>query len=359
MKSRSEGQNKISKIRKLFDRAGFPEIIEKNSISAIKIHFGERGNDSYINPVYVRQVVDKIKESGGKPFITDTNTLYSGSRHNSVDHLNTAYEHGFVPGVVGAPLIIADGLLSRNATEVEIEKKHFKKVQIARDIADADNMIVLTHFKGHMLSAFGGAIKNIAMGCTSISGKMQQHSARPEVVEVKCRGCGMCYKVCPSGAIQIANKKASVQKQKCTGCGECMTVCSEEAFTLDWATEIPEFLERMTESALGAINNKKEKVGYINFLMDIVPDCDCCPWSDAPIVPDIGILASKDPVALDKASYDLVNQQAGFKDTRLQKNFAAGKDKFRGVYENINGLLQITYGEEIGLGSAEYNLIEV
>lgn len=358
-RARKPGDNKINKIRKLFDKANFKQIIGNNDLTAVKIHFGEKGNDSFINPVFVRQITDKIKECSGKPFVTDTNTLYSGSRHNAVEHLITAIEHGFDYSVIGAPLIISDGLKSENYCEVEINKKHFRNVKIAGDIEKADSMIVMSHFKGHEMAGFGGSIKNLAMGCAPAAGKKDQHSTRPVVNENKCVGCKKCEEVCPVNAAVVSAGKSIIDSDKCIGCGECMTVCPVKAIKLDWSVELKEFTEKMTEYAFGAANNKKGKVGYINFLMNITPDCDCVPWSDAPIVPDIGILASNDPVALDKASLDLVNKQLGFEDSLLRCNHQHGKDKFKGLRENTFGDIQIVYGEEIGLGNSNYNLIEI
>ena len=182
LRARNPEENTISKIQKLFDKAGFAELLGEGDLTAIKIHFGEYGNDGYINPVFVRQVVEKIRTAGAKPFVTDTNTLYSGSRHNAVDHLTTAIEHGFDYSVVRAPLIISDGLKSQNAADIDIEQKHFKSVKIGSDIAAADSMIVMSHFKGHIVAGFGGAIKNLAMGCAPAAGKKDQHfSTSPHV----------------------------------------------------------------------------------------------------------------------------------------------------------------------------------
>lgn len=356
----NQNQNKISKIRKIFESANIGSAISKNDLTAVKLHFGEMGNDGYLNPVFVRQVVDKIKEAGGKPFLTDTNTLYSGSRSNAVDHLTTAILHGFDYAVVGAPLIIADGLNSKDSVEVNINKKHFKDVKIAGSIYHADSMIVLSHFKGHEMAGFGGAIKNLAMGCAPAAGKQQQHSTvKPTVKESKCLGCGKCVKVCPVHAPEIIDKKSRINPAKCIGCGECITVCPAKAIAPKWKTEIDPFVERLTEYAYGAIKNKNGKVGFINFIMNVTPYCDCVPWSDTPIVPDIGILASLDPVAIDKACYDLVNEQIGFKNSMLKCNHEPGKDKFKGVWSNLDGFRQISYGEEIGLGSSEYELITI
>ncbi|HUU76438.1 MAG TPA: DUF362 domain-containing protein [Methanoregulaceae archaeon] len=359
LRARDPDQNTITKIRKLFDAAEFSSIIRPGDITAIKIHFGERGNDSYINPVYVRQVVDKIKEYGGRLFLTDSNTLYRGSRADAVDHLTTAIEHGFAYAVVGAPLLIADGLYGNNTRKIRIDCTHFREVIISGDIADSRSMVVLSHFKGHEIAGYGGAIKNLAMGCAPPVGKQKQHSARPMIIEEQCRGCASCIEVCPREAISLVNGKAVIERESCIGCFECMTICPERAIDVDWETDIPVFVERMVEYAFGAVKGKQDKVAFMNFLTRITPDCDCVAWSDASIVPDIGILASKDPVAIDAASFDLVNSQEGFPATFLARNHSHGKDKFRGMRNETDGYRQILYAEQIGLGSAEYELIEI
>lgn len=359
LRARTDKTNKISKIRSLFDRAGFNEFIDKDALTAIKLTFGEYGSDGFINPVFVRQVVDKIKEKGAKPFLTDTNTLYSGSRHNSVDHLLTALEHGFDYTVTGAPIIIADGLRSESITEVRIDKKHFAKVKLAKDIVSADSMIVLSHFKGHEMAGFGGAIKNLAMGGAPALGKKEQHALKIVVDPEKCVGCSKCSVVCPEAAISMSEKKASISPDACIGCGECLTVCPIKANGMDWATDLADFLERMTEYGYGVHKSHEKRIGYINFLMNITPDCDCASWSDTPIVPDIGFLASTDPVAIDQASYDLVNKQLGFSHSLLANNFEAGADKFQGLRPHIDGTIQMRHGEKIGMGSRDYELISL
>lgn len=357
-RSRSSSKNKINKLKNLFDRAGFSQLISRNDLTAVKLHFGEEGNDSYIKPVFVRQVVDKIKNKWGKPFLTDTNTLYYGSRHNSVDHLQTAVLHGFDYAVTGASLIIADGLLGDNWLEVDVNLKHFQKVKIAGDIETADSMLVLSHFKGHGMIGFGGAIKNLAMGCSAAPGKLEQHECAKPIITDSCTGCGVCVGECPVYAMYLTNKKSHIDYEICIACNNCLEVCPESVIELDWESMEP-FMEKMVEYAYGAVKNKKGKVGYINFLMDITPDCDCVPWSDAPLVPDIGIFASNDPVALDNASYDLINHERGLKKSELTSNFREGEDKFRGVWIEVDSTVQLMYGEQIGLGSRDYELINI
>ncbi|MCU0630535.1 MAG: DUF362 domain-containing protein [Methanoregulaceae archaeon] len=357
MRARDPRDNTVSKINRLFESAGLGETVRRNGLTAIKLHFGELGNDSYINPVFVRQVVDKVRAYGGKPFVTDSNTLYLGSRSNAADHIETAIRHGFDYSVVGAPVIIADGLKGGNTKSVVIHKKHFQDVIISGDIATAESMIVLSHFKGHEVAGFGGAIKNLGMGCASAVGKQAQHSARPLIIEEICVGCGKCIDVCPKTAITLVDEKAAIKNSKCIGCFECMTICPERAIDIDWVTEIPQFIERIVEYAVGAVHGKESRTGYMNFLTHITPDCDCVPWSDAPVVPDIGILASRDPVAIDAASFDLVNSQKGNPESMLQHNQHKGADKFKGLRENTDAYRQIMYGVEVGLGSSEYELI--
>ncbi|MGV8175396.1 MAG: DUF362 domain-containing protein [Methanothrix sp.] len=359
IRARSPEDSKQNKILRLFEAAGFHKAVKKGDLTAIKIHFGELGNDSYVSPVLVRPIADKIREIGGRPFFTDTNTLYGGSRANAVVHLQTAEEHGFGRTVAGAPVIIADGLQGDSFREVPIHGKHFSRVKIAGEIASASSMIVVSHFKAHLPAGFGGAIKNLGMGCAPPLGKADQHSTRPIFNADLCIGCRACMDGCPRQAITVEKKISAIDYSLCTGCGKCLRLCPTHALDFDWFVEVPPFMERMTEYALGAVAGKEGRIGFFNFLINITPDCDCVPWSDAPIVPDIGILASKDPVAIDLASYDLVNRQAGLQNSLLQKNHEPGEDKFLGVWESTMGNIQIDYGEKIGLGRKDYHLIEI
>lgn len=363
LRARGLKENKTSKIAALFAKAGFDARVRKDALTAVKIHVGERGNDTFVSPVFVRKVVECVKAAGGNPFITDSNTLYKGSRHNAVDHTATAIEHGFGYATVGAPFIVADGLRGASYETVSIGKKHFETVKIASAIVAAQSMIVLSHFKGHELAGFGGAVKNLAMGCAPSEGKCDQHASRFTVDEGRCISCGQCIANCPENAIAYIplddRKVARIDKDRCIGCGECLTVCKPKAVSINWKTEIAPFNERMAEYALGAVRGKEKTTGYINFLMNITPDCDCVPWSDSPLVPDIGILASADPVALDSASFDLVNRAVGLEHSHLQCGHAAGDDKFRGVWKHTCGEVQLDHAETIGLGTRRYNLIEI
>ncbi len=337
-RARSPNENKLNKIQGLFEAAGFEGMIRKGDLTALKVHFGEVGNDSYINPILIKPIAYKVKSLGARP---------------------TAIAHGFGCEVTGAPLIIADGLRSDYYHDVTIGQKHFSRVKIAGEIANANSMIVLSHFKAHLPAGFGGAIKNLGMGCAPAAGKAEQHSTKPIFNAELCSGCAACKESCPNSAITVEKKISSINFEVCTGCGKCLRICQTHAIDFNWFVDVRPFMERIAEYALGAVSGKEGQVGFFNFLINITPDCDCVPWSDVPLVADIGILASKDPVAIDQASFDLVNRQAGLENSLLSKNREPGKDKFRGVWESTLGNIQIDYGAEIGLGNKDYRLIEV
>jgi uncharacterized Fe-S center protein len=353
------GQSMLDKFEALLDRVGIPGIIKTGDLTAIKLHFGEKGNTAFIRPQYLRRVVDKVKACGGKPFLTDANTLYVGSRANAVDHLVTAVENGFAFSVVGAPLVIADGLNGKDYVQVEINKKHFKEVKIASAAVHADAFIAVTHFKGHEATGFGGTLKNIGMGLGSRSGKQMMHSdVLPAVNPEKCTGCARCTDWCPADAIYIMEQKANIPEDTCIGCGECTVTCPSRAIAINWKTDPDVIQEKIAEYTYGVLKDKQGKAVFISFVTSVTPDCDCCGWSDAPIVSDIGILASKDPVALDQACVDLVNRQQGLEESRLA-GFTGQDDKFGVLHPGIDWRVQLAYGEEIGLGTREYNLIKL
>ncbi|HOQ10664.1 MAG TPA: DUF362 domain-containing protein [Syntrophomonadaceae bacterium] len=356
----------LDKMERLFKAAGLNKVIDKGDLVAIKLHFGELGNLAYIRPPYLRRLVQIIKKLGGKPFLTDANTLYVGSRSNAVDHLETAIANGFDYAVVGAPLIIADGLTGKDYVKVPINGEHFNEVNIGSAAYHADAMIVMTHFKGHELTGFGGAIKNVGMGLGSRSGKQQMHSdVLPRVRQENCTGCSKCMRWCPAEAIVMiewegnkAGRLSSIVEEKCWGCGECIVTCNFGAMKPNWRTTPQAAQEKVAEYALGAVKGKEGKVGYINFVMNISPDCDCTHFNDLPIVADIGILASTDPVALDKACVDLVNSRPAQMGSVIE-GLAAGQDKFKAVHPNIDWKYQLIHAQKIGLGTMEYELKEV
>ncbi len=360
MRASSRHESLPQKVNKLFKTAGFAGLVGEDELVAIKIHFGEKGGTAFINPVLARQVVDRVKEAGGKPFLTDTNTLYVGMRANSVDHIQTALENGFSYATVNAPIIIADGLFGKNFVEVSVPGKHLDSVKIGSDVANADAMIVLSHTKGHIVSGFGGTIKNLGMGCGNRGGKQMMHSAvKPKVGADACKVCSVCLKWCPADAIIITDKTAVIEHDKCLGCGECTVICPSRAIKIQWKTEAVDMQERMAEYACGAIKEKRDKVGFFNFVMNVTPDCDCNSWSDTSIVHDVGILASTDPVAIDQAALDLINGQVGLANTRLESNFKAGEDKFKGVYPNTDHEAQLRHAESLGMGSRQYELVRL
>jgi len=283
--------------------------------------------------------------------------------------LTTAYENGFATSVVGAPLVIADGLRGNSAVNVKIDKPLFKTVSIAHAIHMADTLISVAHFKGHELSGFGGTLKNLGMGCASREGKLSQHSdLSPKVKGKTCRGCGLCIPWCSQEAISMKivesaggtkRNVAAIDPEKCIGCGECILTCPTESVEIRWNKSIPTFQKKMVEYAYGAAFRKKGKALYVNFLTQISPACDCCGFSETPIVNDIGILSSEDPVAIDQASADLVNREQGNRASKLTKHWDPGEDKFRALYPQVDWTIQLSYAEEIGLGTRNYELIKI
>jgi len=352
--------NLPTKLARLLDMAGLSDVVGKNDLAAVKLHFGEQGNTAFIRPVFLRRIVELIKALGGVPFLTDSNTLYAGTRSDSPRHLQTAIQNGFAYSVVNAPVIIADGLRGRSETAVPISGKRFDTVYIGTDIAAADVLIGVAHFKGHELTGFAGAIKNLGMGCASRRGKLAQHSSVvPKVKNRRCTGCGDCAGHCSQNAISIVNEKARIDPEKCIGCGECILLCRTGAIQVQWNRSIPVFMENMVEYTMGVLKSKKGKSLFINFITDISPACDCLPFNDAPIVQSIGIAASIDPVALDQACVDLVNKEPALPGSCLKENKGPGEDKFKGVYPKIDWTLQLEYAQSLGLGSRSYKLEKV
>lgn len=352
-------ENLSQKLKRLFKALEPEKMVAPKSIWAIKIHFGERGNHTFIRPHLLRSFVDEFKDLGAKPFLTDANTLYVGGRINSVDHLETAVIHGFGYEVTGAPLIIADGLRGASETTVEVNRGGVKKAYLGADFMAADGALILSHLKGHELTGFGGALKNLGMGAASRRGKLDQHSdLSPKVTSKKCIGCGRCVRQCAHQAIALARKKARIDPEKCVGCAACIPVCPVEAIAIPWNSDSRRFMKKMIEYSKAAVDGKGGNVLYVNFVNGVSPLCDCVNHSDAPIVADLGILAGRDPVALDMASAELVNNAHGLPGCALPENaLAPGADKWTALHPDCHWRFQLEYAEQIGLGSCDYELV--
>ncbi len=351
-------ENLHTKLERLIDQAGIAKIISSGDLVAIKMHFGEKGGHAYIRPTFVRRIVDQVKELNGKPFLTDSSTLYPGERKEAVSSLTCAIENGFAYAVVNAPLIMSDGLRGHSSQRVEVKGELLSEVDIGLEIIEADALIVLSHFKCHELTGFGGAIKNLAMGCSSREGKLEQHSTvGPTISEKHCTTCGACLKACAHDAINLGSGKAELDAELCVGCGRCITVCEPQAIRIQWNAESATVMKKMAEYSLGAITGKEQQVLFVNFITQVSPACDCHGHTDAPIVPDIGILASTDPVALDQACADMVNQARGLPDTAMKTGHEPGCDKFRGVNPHIDWEVQLEHGEKVGLGQRTYEVV--
>ncbi len=353
-------ENLHGKLERLIELAGLSSMIGDGELVAIKMHFGEKGGHAYIRPTFVRRIVDQVKTLGGKPFLTDSSTLYPGERKEAVSALTCAIENGFAYAVVNAPLIMSDGLRGHSSRRVAVSGELLSEVDIGLEIIESDALIVLSHFKCHELTGFGGAIKNLAMGCSSREGKLEQHSTvAPSVFAQDCTTCGACLRACAHAAINLSSGKAVLDEAFCVGCGRCITVCEPKAIRIQWNEESSLVMKKMAEYALGAISGKSKKQLYINFITQVSPACDCYGHSDAPIVPDLGILASTDPVALDQACADMVNQARGLPDTAMQTGHEPGCDKFRGVYPQIDWEVQLEHGQKVGLGQRTYELVKL
>ncbi|HHS14332.1 MAG TPA: DUF362 domain-containing protein [bacterium] len=338
---------RAEKVRRLIERSGMLNGFESEDMVGIKLHFGEKENDTHIAPAWVRPVVEELKKRGAKPFLTDTCVLYRGQRHNAVDHLMLAYRHGFTVKNLGAPVLIADGLLGNNEREVAVAGELFQRVALASAALEANGLVVMSHVTGHISTGMGAAIKNLGMGFASRKGKLRQHSVmKPAVSPKKCTGCGVCIEWCPADAIRMDGDKAVIDEKKCIGCGECLTVCRFHAVKHDWRMNERELQQRMAEHALGVVKGREKKISYLNFLTSITKDCDCFGKKQDPVIPDIGILAGRDPVAMDMAGLDLIER-------------LTGKQLEAYSYPDTHPRWQIEHAEKVGLGSCRYELVEV
>ena len=360
------GEGLPAKLKRLMKKAGFASMDMEGKFVAIKMHFGELGNISYLRPNYAKAVADMVKEAGGIPFLTDCNTLYPGSRKNAIEHMYCAWENGFTPMTVGCPVIIGDGLKGTDDIAVPVEGgTHIKEAKIGRAIMDADIFISLTHFKGHETTGFGGTIKNIGMGCGSRAGKKDQHSnGKPTIDPEVCRGCKRCMRECANQGLEFdeTTKKMHVNAENCVGCGRCLGACNFDAirFVNDAATK--ELNCRMVEYAKAVVDGRPNF--HISLIVDVSPYCDCHGENDAPILPNVGMLASFDPLALDQACADLCLKQQPLPNSVLSDNmkkadFCDHHDHFENTTVDSEYKSCLEHGEEIGLGSREYELIEM
>ena len=351
------------KFKRLLKTAGIGDIDFEGKFVAIKMHFGELGNLSFLRPNYARALVDVVKEMGGKPFLTDCNTLYPGFRKNALEHLYCAWENGFTPLAVGCPIIIGDGLKGTDDVDVPVAGgEYVKAAHIGRAVMDADIIISLTHFKGHEEAGFGGAIKNIGMGCGSRAGKKDQHSAgKAHVDPVLCRGCRKCQKECANeGLLYDESARKMTVTDKCVGCGRCLGACNFDAisFSDNFANEMLGC--RMAEYTKAVVDGRPHF--HASLIVDVSPNCDCHSENDAPIIPDIGMLASFDPVALDQACADLCNKATPFRNSQLGDNMAKPGfvnlgDAFKNSRPTVDWKTCLAHAEKIGLGSRTYELV--
>lgn len=332
------------KLKKAISGNDLLSFIAAKDMVAVKTHFGEEKSNGYVRPLYLKMLGDLLKSRAASPFLTETSTLYRSRRTNAVDHIQHAHKHGFTLDKTGMPIIMADGLLGDEEVEVEIPGRMYKKVGIASLFARTQAVVMVSHFTGHMLSGFGAALKNMGMGCSSRKGKLTQHStAQPSVKPMKCTGCGECIKWCPADTISMINDKAVIDNSKCIGCGECLAVCRFDAINYNWGETYENIQQKIVEHAWGLAETNKGKILYINFLNRVTKDCDCMGKFEK-VIPDIGILISMDPVAIDAASLDLAEQQGG--------------KKWSQITFDIPYRMQIDYARQIGFGNPDYQLIE-
>lgn len=358
------GLNLLQKLQRLVRAAGLDTIEMQDKFVAIKIHFGEPGNLSYLRPNYAKALADVIKAQGGRPFLTDCNTLYPGHRKNALEHLLAAAENGFNYISCGCPIIIGDGLRGTDEVAVPVHNGELvKNAKIGHAVMDADIIISLTHFKGHEATGFGGAIKNLGMGCGSRAGKMEQHSqSKPRVSQSRCRGCQLCQNSCANNGIEYgADGKARINTDNCVGCGRCIGACNFDAIYAVEDSSMVLLDQKMAEYTQAVCYGRPNF--HISLVQDVSPVCDCYGSNDAPILPDIGMFASFDPVAIDQACADACLKADPLPNSILSENLSHGcdhpHDHFLATNPNAEWKAALEHGEKIGLGSREYELIQM
>lgn len=358
------GDSLPTKLKKLIKKAGIGQIDMDGKFVAVKMHFGELGNISYLRPNYAKAVVEVIKELGGKPFLTDCNTMYPGSRKNALEHLECAWENGFSPLSAGCPILIGDGLKGTDDIEVPVQGgEYVKNAKIGRAIMDADIFVSLTHFKGHETTGFGGTIKNIGMGCGSRAGKTEQHcSGKPYIKENACRGCKKCQKECANEGLIFdpVSRKMHVDQEHCVGCGRCLGACNFDAIVFQDDSAVELLNCKMAEYAKAVVDGRP--CFHISLVVDVSPNCDCHGENDAPILPNLGMFASFDPLALDQACADACLAAEPMPKSQLSDNlktpgFHDHHDHFKNSTPESDWKSCLEHAEKIGLGSRDYELI--
>lgn len=360
------GEGLPTKLKRLIKEAGIGDIDMDGKFVAVKMHFGELGNLSFLRPNYARAIVDVVKELGGVPFLTDCNTLYPGSRKNAIEHLYCAWENGFTPMTVGCPIIIGDGLKGTDDIEVPVEGgEYIDKAKIGRAVMDADIFISLSHFKGHETTGFGGAIKNIGMGCGSRAGKKAQHmNGQPEIDHELCRGCRACLRECANDGLSFdeSTRKMSINTQNCVGCGRCIGACNFDAIAFANYAATKDLNCRMAEYTKAVIQNRPNF--HVSLIVDVSPNCDCHAENDAPILPNIGMFASFDPLALDQACVDACLKATPLPNSQLaeameKEDFCDHHDHFENTTPNSEYKTCLAHAEKIGLGTRDYEIVVV
>lgn len=360
------GESLPMKLKRLAKTAGMDKMDLNGKFVAIKMHFGEHGNISYLRPNYAKAVADLVTELGGKPFLTDCNTMYPGMRKNALEHLYCAWENGFTPMTVGCPVIIGDGLKGTDDVGVVVEGAEYTtEARIGRAVMDADVFISLTHFKGHELTGFGGSIKNIGMGCGSRAGKKDMHSnGKPIINPELCRGCKMCTRECANNGLvfDAETRKMSINKDNCVGCGRCLGACNFDAIGFDNNQAISVLNAKMAEYTKAVVAGRENF--HISLVVDVSPYCDCHGENDAPILPNIGMFASFDPVALDQACADACLKAEPIRNSVLgdhmhEEGFENHHDHFKNTTPESEWETQLIHGEKIGLGTRKYELVTI
>ena len=357
-------RNLPEKLMIALKRAGLPEIFGEGQRVAVKVHWGEPGNVTFTPPSLVRPVVGALRRVRARPFVTDTNTLYAGNRSDALDNLACASAHGYTNETLGAPVLVADGLTGTDWEAVPIDGQHLKQIKVAGSIHHADGLVVCSHGKGHMLFAFGGALKNVGMGCVGAAEKHVLHAdVTPEVDEALCVGCGLCMQNCPTDAITLEgakpHRKARVHPEPCTGCGECIVHCPEHAIPIQWNTQNDLLQEKTAEAVAGVLGAKRDHALFVNYLMDITRDCDCCSWSSLPLVANIGILVSRDPVAIDQASLDLIDRAPVLPGAGLDRHDLRNATNRFEALTGFDPTRLLSHAEKMGVGRRAYRLRQV